>query len=608
MVTARRSRAGVPRTGVPVGSRRPDRVSRMARAGGAPAIAPTDGAEPAPARRCVRRWLWVHLASMAVAVPVLAWVNRDQWFSGDEWQLVTSNGLGANPARSGLFAPHFEHWITLGILVYKVLYGVFAARTYVPYVVALIAVILAVAHLSWRLFLRIGVSPPLATAAAALTMVMAVGWENRSTAFQMVVIGPVALGFGALLVMPTTGPLRRRDAVVVALLLLGLMCSGTGVTMTVVVALAALLRRGWKVAAGIVAVPAVAYCIWYLAEGSAGQRDNTPMSTVLRDLPGFVWRGITSALDDLTRVEHTGVLLLVLVVIWLGWKVWQAGPRREPWPLVLATTVGALASVTLTGLRRATAPPVSRYSDIIVLLALPALVLMVQDGGRWLARHVGRPVVAVVSVVVVVFLVVQVVALNDEIEGEIFVGEMEPRVLATARILRDHDPIASTNIFGIPFLNEPSTSTIARLDRNGDLPALDVSRADVLTARAYVQTVVGDASKYPEGRARTVTVSDGSSGAAGAGCLSIAPATPGRRPVVLVELPAAGSFRVATDRDATASLAWVQRSTHGRPRLFTTTPGGGTGVGVAQAANLELTLPATTTTLCGLGSAAIGQG
>ena len=60
---------------------------------------------------------------------------------------------------------------TLGVLVYKALYGVFAARSYWPYVAVLIVVILAVAHMTWRLLLRIGVVPAYATAVAALTMI-----------------------------------------------------------------------------------------------------------------------------------------------------------------------------------------------------------------------------------------------------------------------------------------------------------------------------------------------------------------------------------------------------------------------------------------------------
>ena len=547
-----------------------------------------------------RTWLFVHLATLVAGIPVLVWINRDQWFAGDEWQVITHNGLGSNPTRLGLFAPHFEHWSTLGVLVYKGLYGVFATRSYWPYVAVLILVILAVAHMTWRLLLRVGVVPAYATAVAALTMVAAVAWENRSTAWQITIIAPVALGFGALLLMPERGPWQRRDLGVVALLLVGLMCSGVGVTMTAVVAVAALLRRGWKVALELIAAPAVMYGIWYVLEGTTGQRNDTPLSTALRDLPEFVWRGLTEALSELTRVPDTGIVLLALVVVWLAWR---ARPRLEPWPLVVATSVGAVASIALTGLRRAGASPESRYSDIVVLLALPALALMTQEAGRWLARRFGRPVLAVCSVLVVAFLVVQVVALNDEVGNEPFIGEMRPRVLGTAVIMRDREPLASTNIFGIPFLGEPSTSTIARMDRNGELPALDVSTADVLTAREYVETVIGDASKYPEGVATALTVTDGTVAPTAPGCVSITPRD-GQRPSVRFELPAAGSFRVATQRPDYALLSLVDGDARGRPREFPTSPGGGTGVGLSRASEVELTLPATTTTLCGLNPSA----
>jgi hypothetical protein len=566
--------------------------------------APTDPSAAAPGRMHRRPdvgpWLWVHLGTLVAGIPVLAWINRDQWFSGDEWQVVTTNGLGSNPARASIFAPHFEHWATTGILVYKALYGVFALRSYVPYVAVFIAVILAVAHLTWRLLLRVGIVPSYATAVAALTMVLAVGWENRSTAFQMVVIAPVALGFGALLVMPARGPLVRRDAAVAALLLVALTCSGTGVTMTAVVALAALLRRGWRVALGIVAVPAAVYALWYALEGSSGQRNDTSLSTALGDLPGFVWRGLTEAFSGVTRVPDSGAVVLAALVVWL---VWRARPRIEPWPLVIATTVGAVFSIALTGIRRAGAGPESRYVDIVVLLALPALALMTQELGRWLVRRFGRPVLAVVSVVVVAFLVLQVIALNDEVSSEAFVGEMRPRVLATARIMRDREPLATSNIFGIPYLTEPSATTIDRLDRNGELPALDVSATDVLTAREYVETVIGDASQYPEGVATSLTVSGGTATAGAPGCAVISPNETGARPAVLVELPRAGSFRVATDRPAAVYMAFLDGTARGRPRGFLSAPEGGTGVGVSRATNVELTLPRTTTTLCGIGSA-----
>ena len=552
-----------------------------------------------------RTWWLAHVATLVAAIPVLFWINRDQWFAGDEWQVITRNGLGSNPTRLGLFAPHFEHWSTLGILVYKALYGLFAVRTYVPYVAVLILVLLAVAHMTWRLLLRVGVNPAYATAVAALTTVLAAGWENRSTAWQITIIAPVALGFGALLVMPVSGGWRRRDLGVSALLLVGLACSGVGVTMTAVVALAALLRRGWRVTLGIVAAPAAVYALWYALEGTTGQRNTASLSTAMGDLPGFVWRGLLGAFSDLTRVEHSGLVVLVAVVAWLGWR---ARPRHEPWPIVVATSAGAVLSLALTALRRAGASPESRYVDIVILLALPALALMTQEAGRALTRRFGRAAVAVCSVIAVMFLVVQVVALDDEVSHEAFVGEMRPRVLATARIMRDHEPIASTNIFGIPYLTEPSATTIARLDRHGELPALDVSTADVLTAREYVGAVIGDASAYPDGVVQSVSVSGGVTTATTPGCVAVAPSTPKTTPRVRLQLPAAGSFRIATDTAAPASLEFVEGGAAGRPRPFDTAAGGGVGVGVARATNVVLTLPPTITTICGLGSADVREG
>ena len=553
-----------------------------------------------PATDAGRTWLFAHVATLVAGVPVLLWINRDQWFAGDEFEVVITNGLGSNPARASIFAPHFEHWSTLGVLVYKALYSVFALRSYVPYVLVLIAVLLAIAHLTWRLLLRVGVAPAYATAVAALTMVLAVGWENRSTAWQITIIAPIALGFGALLLMPERGAWCRRDLGVVALLLVGLTCSGVGVTMTVVVAIAALLRRGWRVAAATVALPAAVYAVWYAFEGTEGQRNHTALSTALRDMPGFVWRGLDAAYSGLTRIENSGYVVLAALVVWL---VWRARPRREPWPLVIATTIGAVVSLALTALRRAGASPESRYSDIVVLLSLPAIALATQEAGRALAHRFGRVAVAVCSAVVVAFLVVQVVTLDREVRDEPFIGEMRPRVLATALIMRNHEPTATDDIFGIPYLTEPSTNTIARFDRSDELPALDVSQADVLTAREYVETVIGNASAYPEGVVRVERAEHASTGAATApGCLTVTPATPRARPVVLLHVPAAGSFRVASDRADTTALSLVERSARGRSREFPTGPGDGTAIGISRATDLELTLPAgTTSTLCGLG-------
>ena len=99
-------------------------------------------------------------------MPLLFWINRNQWFAGDEWQVITTNGLGSSPQHASDFAPHFEHWTTLVVLTYRALFAVFELHTYVPYVALMIVVILAVTHLLWRFLLRVGVTPAYATAVA----------------------------------------------------------------------------------------------------------------------------------------------------------------------------------------------------------------------------------------------------------------------------------------------------------------------------------------------------------------------------------------------------------------------------------------------------------
>ena len=341
------------------------------------------------------------------------------------------------------------------------------------------------------------------------------------------------------------------------------------------------------------------YGTWYLLEGTEGQRHSGSLSTAIRDLPEFAWSGITGALSGLTRVPGSGVVVLVLVAAWLGWR---ARPRREPWPLVLATAAGAVVSIALTGLRRAGLDAeASRYSDVVVVLLLPALALGTQDVARMAVRRVGRPLTAVFAVVVVGFLVVQVVALDHEVQSELFVGEMRPRVLATARILRDREPIASTNVIGIPFVTEPSTSTIARLDRHGELPALDVTRADVLTAREYVEAVIGSEPLYPEGLATVVDVSGGRPIATGApGCVDVVAAGDGPSSVTLA-VPAATAFRITTRDPQVVSMRFVERGAAGRPRRFDVAPGDGVTVSVSRAGtNVALRFTAPTTTLCGI--------
>ncbi len=563
---------------------------------GTPEASPAKRSSPVP-----RPWFFVHWLSLAAAVPFLFWINRDQWFSGDEWAVITTGGMGGNPQKVSLFAPHFEHWITLVVLVYRALYSVFALHSYVPYTLVLIAVQVLVAHALWRLLLRVGVNAGFATGVAAIFVVLAIGWENLSTAFQITIIAPVALGFAVLLLMPERGPFRRRDALGWILLVAALMCSGTGVTMTIVVGIAALLRRGWRTAAAVVSVPALCYAAWFATEGTKGQRNTASVSTALSDLPGFVWRGTTEALGGLTRFGFTGPIILVVLAVWLVWRA-RGHWRTEPWPLLLATSIGAVVSIALTGIRRAgTDAGASRYAYVVVVLLLPALAVATQELARVIVRRFGRPATIVGAALVVALLVAQAVALNHYVETEAFVGEMRPRVLGVAALLRADEPVISTNIFGIPYLTQPSTSTIARFDRNGELPTLaDLTRSDLLTAREYVQLVTGTTGLFGEGIVTVAGATNARISPSSTGCVIVTAAA--GHPSVTLAIPQAASFRLTTAVDWNITAQLEAGGAKGRPRLLAAPGGQEIAVSVARGdLGLRLGLPPNgATTICGL--------
>ena len=100
----------------------------------------------------------LHWASLAAAFGFLLWANRNQWFDSDEWNFLVRRRLVGSAEFEGIWAPHNKHWVTLPVLVYRLLFNVFGVRTYFPYIVLLLVLSLAVAHLLWRLLLTAGLN------------------------------------------------------------------------------------------------------------------------------------------------------------------------------------------------------------------------------------------------------------------------------------------------------------------------------------------------------------------------------------------------------------------------------------------------------------------
>jgi hypothetical protein len=444
-----------------------------------------------------RRWATVlHVVSLVMGFFVLLWIDRHQWFSGDEWAFILKRGLLGH-SQLGLLQPHNEHWSTAPILIYRALFSVFGVRTYTPYLVVLLLFQVVVAHLLWRVMVRAGVQPLIATAAATVFMVLGGGWENLINPFQVSFLGSVAFGLAALLVMPERGGFQRRDVYGWILNVVALTFSGVGITMVLVVGGVAYARRGWRVAAQVVSVPGVVYLLWYAGWGrDATAVGQEPLSTALQHSPAFVWHGLVESVDATTGLAGSGAVLLILLAIWL---VRVVRPEVEPWPIVFALALGAPVFLFLAGIRRSglgtDAAAAPRYVWIVVALLLPVAALAASRmlDGRSLAVPAGLVATAVL-------LTVGLSTMNyNATRNAPTKQENERRLVAAAALLQSGAPVVSD--FPLPELDPDITSgPLLAIARSGDLPNVAISATDRLDAATFLQ-LTGSVG----GRASTAT-------------------------------------------------------------------------------------------------------
>jgi hypothetical protein len=167
-----------------------------------------------------------------------------RWFYLDEWDFLAVRDGGS---VNDLLRPHNEHWSTLPILVYRAV-----ARGWPPQLHAVLALIITL-HLTAAVLLRIvmrraGVSPWIATSAAAVFVLFGAGSVNIWWAFQIGFVASLVLGLTQLLLADHDGSIDRRDRLGLLAGSAGLLCSGVAVTMVLVVGIATLARRNWRAA------------------------------------------------------------------------------------------------------------------------------------------------------------------------------------------------------------------------------------------------------------------------------------------------------------------------------------------------------------------------
>jgi hypothetical protein len=325
------------------------------------------------------RWADRTFAGVVVlAVPVILYQGRDQWFFLDEWDFLANRSAGS---FHDLMAPHAQHWTTFGILVYRALWSLVGLRHYWPYQLCLIALHLTAAVLLRAVMRRAGVNPWIATAAASLFALFGAGRQDIVFAFQIAFTGALAFGLAHILLADHDGSFDRRDVVGIAFGVLALMCSAVGITMAVAVGIATLVRRGWRMALAHTAPLAAVFLFWSATYGrdayGSSKTDVGSVATFVREALGAVFGG-------LGQVLGLGLLLALVVVVGVPLaftrRTW-AEFRHLDGPTV-GLALAAIAFVVTTGYGRAldaTGLPgqatATRYVYIVAALLLPIIAL-----------------------------------------------------------------------------------------------------------------------------------------------------------------------------------------------------------------------------------------
>jgi hypothetical protein len=412
--------------------------------------------------RDLRVWSARHLISLLVAVPVLLVANRGQWFFKDDWETITRR-LG-QPGGVSIWAPHNEHWTTLPILAFRVLFAGFGLRTYWPWIVLLIAVHLVVVHMAWRLCLHSGAGPGVATVVALILAVLGSGAENLLWGFQIGFDGAVAASLGMAVLLDHPQLSLRRGVAAVALAVIALMCAGVSLPLLIIPGLVCLFRHRVLRTAAIFVVPAAVYLTWYRLEGSAATvaSPGSP-GQYLRYVVTGLWDSVADAGGTRAAPVVAGIALVTALVLVLR------RPGMLSHPAVVLQAASALAVLALfvsIGVGRASLGGTQAGSSRYVYLAAMAGAPLVAGAAgvllRWRPRLTALPLAAVALFA----LLTNVLALQARADVE-RVREQHTKEDVTAAYLlaRAGEPLL--NVSADPQSGFSNAAAIVALDRRG---------------------------------------------------------------------------------------------------------------------------------------------
>lgn len=322
----------------------------------------------------------------------LLWTFRGMWFFGDEWAVIaTRRDLWSQGARGeALFRPHTDHWVTLPILSYFVLFKLFALTSYLPYLATVIVAHGLTSFGLHELLRRMGVGRIAALGGLTLFTLYGAGGENLSWGFQVTIVASIGFGIAQLLVVTSPSASSPTHQILGPLAgALNIITSGMAVPMLAGVAVALMLQRKYRVLVSNIGFPFILYACWYLTYG------NDPHAKIPSRpewFVSYVERGIFASLEAATRLNRTGALLFVVLAACAA-KWW---PRRQHNPLPLVGLVVGFGMYGLFAIGRTGLGPEQAAQSRYLYASAAVLIgpLLLAPSALLSNRSLGKVVVA----------------------------------------------------------------------------------------------------------------------------------------------------------------------------------------------------------------------
>lgn len=428
-------------------------------------------ADTGPARRDLDRFApWVFGAFVAVAAPLILFhYGTYHWFMRDDFVFLADRE-GRYPDIISAYGG--AHWVGVPRVIYWVLWQVFGMRSYLPYQAAVVALHLAAAVLLRLVMVRSGVNTWLAGAAAAVMVLFGPGAQNIVWAFQVSFTGSLAYGLAHLLLADHEGGFDRRDALGVAFGVAALMSSGVGVSMALVVGLAVLIRRGWKMALA----HTVPLGLLYLAWSAVGHPTTSTIfgRPTLKVLLLWIRSTVVGTFLAIGHFQLVAALLAVILVVglalaWGPWRTTSWAQVRREMAMPVALFAGGIAFAASSGLGRwyqgFEAARASRYIYLGAAFTLPILAVAAQAiARRW------RPLGPVLVAVFLIAIPFNLASFEPVVFGKNYMDQRRHVLTTAVRMPFAYDVPESLQPIPDPFASDKVTmGFLLTAARNGDL-------------------------------------------------------------------------------------------------------------------------------------------